>query len=121
MARVSVAVQASEAAVDAGTLRDAIKTEQRVTDGLEVDKSSLASPSRLEGIACVTLDMQKPAEVSYIDLPVPGGTQPEPPVAQPAVADSGAEEGRGLFATVMDLAAGEAKAMLVGDMGLGSP
>jgi hypothetical protein len=68
------------------------------------------------------MNMTRPAAGAYLELPSQGdasapadaaalasSTQPEP-----------VSDGPGVFDTLMDLAAGEAQVMLVGDVGLGS-
>lgn len=113
--RVSLAVRASEAAVDASVLREQLREERLEGRVLEADRSVLASPSRIEVLACETLNMGQPADVCYIELPASDG---EPDVSVAAQAAPAAEPG--IMATLMDLAAGEAQVLLVGDMGLGA-
>jgi cell division protein FtsL len=112
--RVSLAVQAAEAAVDASALREQVRAEKLESRVLEADRSVLASPSRIEVLACETLNMDRPAEVCYIELPATS-----PSRASSAVARSD-RQGPSVMATLMDLAAGEAQVLLVGDMGLGT-
>ena len=112
--RVSLAVQAAEAAIDASALRAELKDERQDGRVLEADKGALAAPSRIEAIASETLNMRRPAEVTYIQLPE-GLTAFE-------TADAGRAtraRGSGFLSTLMDLAAGEAQVLLVGDVGLG--
>ena len=122
--RVSLAAHAAEATIDAWQLRAEVKAERLVTRTLEADRSALAAPSRIEAVACQTLNMGRPVTVSYLQLPsqpdASAGSSAGVPVAgTPAAAESG-DESRGLVATLMDLAAGEAQVLLVGDVGLGS-
>jgi hypothetical protein len=122
---VSLAVQAAEASIDAWELRAAVKSERQITRALEADCSTLAAPSRIEALACQTLSMARPAQVAYLQLPPASemsGDGQVSPDAGPA-AHAPAEQGgaRGLLATLMDLAAGEAQVLLVGDVGLGLP
>ena len=114
---------AAEASIDAWELRAEVKAERLVTRTLEADRSALAAPSRIEAVACQTLNMCRPTQVSYLQLPasddavppgVPAANADEPDTA-PAVSGES-----GVLATLMDLAAGEAEVMLVGDVGLGS-
>lgn len=112
--RVSLAASAAEASIDAWKLRADVKAERLVTRTLEADRSALAAPSRIETIASQTLNMTKPTQVSYLQLPATADTPG---------ATTDAEEkpaGPGMLATLVDLAAGEAQVMLVGDVGLGS-
>lgn len=114
-ARVFLAASAAEASIDAWSLRADVKAERLVTRSLEADRSTLAAPSRIEQIASQTLNMTRPSEVSYLELPsdiAASGTQV--PAAEQDTS------GSDLIATLVDLAAEEAQVMLVGDVGLGS-
>ncbi len=120
--RVSLAASAAEASIDAWELQAQVKAERLVTRSLEADRSVLAAPSRIEAVACQTLNMTRPAVVAYLELPsdtsVTGSA-----VGAELVAEASAEpasDGPGILGTLMDLAAGEAQVMLVGDVGLGS-
>ena len=112
--RVSLAVQAAEAAIDASALRAELKDERQEGRVLEANKGALAAPSRIEAIASETLNMRRPAEVTYIQLPEE--------LAAAETADAGSARrarGPGVLSTLMDLAAGEAQVLLFGDVGLG--
>lgn len=115
VARVFLAASAAEASIDAWSLRADVKAERLVTRALEADRSSLAAPSRIEQIASQTLNMSRPTEVSYLELPSDGASD-----AGEAVETPPAKAGSDLLATLVDLAAEEAQVMLVGDVGLGS-
>jgi cell division protein FtsL len=116
-ARVTFAAQAAEASIDAWELKAEVKAERLAERALKADRSALAAPSRIEAVACQTLNMGRPAEVAYLQLPAEQATGPDAAVAEAAHGPSGGAE---LLATLMDLAAGEAEVMLVGDVGLGS-
>lgn len=119
VARVTFAAQAAEASIDAWELRAQVKAEKLASRALEADRSALAAPSRIEAVACQTLNMSRPAQVAYLQLSA-GETEPAPadsPTGEPAVAE---DSGPDLLATLMQLAADEAEVMLVGDVGLGS-
>jgi cell division protein FtsL len=124
VARVSLAAQAAEASIDAWVLRAEVKAERLEARTLEADRSALVAPSRIEAVASQTLNMSRPTQVAYLQLPsdsqTPGQDVSGTPAgtAAPAPAEQGGE--RGLLATLMDLAAGEAQVLLVGDVGLGS-
>lgn len=111
--RVTLAAHAAEATIDAWELRKEVKTERLVARTLEADRSALASPSRIEAVACQTLNMQRPKQVSYLQLPSAAGFDVVQGATPPA-------DSPGVLVTLMDLAAGEAQVMLVGDVGLGS-
>jgi hypothetical protein len=131
LTRVSLAAKIAEASVDAGRLRQEIKTERLVTDQLEIERSVLASPARLQSIATVSMRMSEPAEVCYLSLPGSGGSGDVLHAGATASDDAGraraAEalpDGEAtldwMLAAVMDMAAGEAEVLLVGDVGLAS-
>ena len=124
LGRVTLSVKATEASFEAGRLREDIKAEQRVGDLLEVDKSALTVPSRIESIAGSTMQMAEADNVSYLSLPE--GVISED--AEPSFLDGGqdadtvssVEEEPSVFATLMEMAAEEAQVLLVGDLGLAS-
>ncbi|MBN1193599.1 MAG: cell division protein FtsL [Coriobacteriia bacterium] len=124
VARVSLAARAAEATIDAWELRAEVKAERLMSRSLEADRSALAAPSRIEAVACQSLNMTRPAQVAYLQLPSSCDTSVEAAMtvaegtAAPATAEQKGE--RGLLGTLMDLAAGEAQVLLVGDVGLGS-
>ncbi|MBN2247831.1 MAG: cell division protein FtsL [Coriobacteriia bacterium] len=123
--RVSLAARAAESTIDAWEVRAEVKAERQATRTLEADRSALASPSRIEALACETLNMTKPAQVCYLELPDAENTpdvggEVSAPI-QVATADTSDDTaGGGVIRTLMDLAASEAQVLLVGDMGLGS-
>jgi cell division protein FtsL len=111
--RVSLAASAAEASIDAWELRADLKAERLESRVLEADRSSLAAPSRIEAVASQTLNMTRPAQVSYLQLPSAPAQEGE----EPAAPD---KQGGKVLATLVDLAASEAHVMLVGDVGLGA-
>lgn len=119
VARVTFAAHAAEASIDAWELRSQVKAERLTERSLEADRSALAAPSRIEAVACETLNMSRPSQVAYLQLPeaapaegAPEATDAPAVAAKVKVAD--------VVATVVQLAADEAEVMLVGDVGLGS-
>ncbi|MDZ4063033.1 MAG: hypothetical protein U1E22_00020, partial [Coriobacteriia bacterium] len=81
LGRVALSVEAAETSFEKGVLARDIKAERLEGDLLEVDKSALTTPSRIERIAGSTMEMAAACDVSYLELP-----------AQPApVAEPGAE------------------------------
>lgn len=126
LGRVMLAAKATEAAIRSGELRTSIKAERLVGDQLEVNRSALTVPSRIESIAGVTMEMGEADSVAYMELPGDYGSAPSNPV--PDGVGAGAEvsvqtpsEHDGLadmLASVMQMAAGEAQVLLVGDVGL---
>lgn len=113
-ARVTLIARATEVAMGETRLQAEIKAERTVTDQLEVDKSSLSTPSRIAGIAASTMNMGAPVSVRYITL------SKAPTAASGTAATSGpASNGIArVVAAVMDMSAGEAQSLLVGDLGL---
>jgi len=123
--RVSLTARAAEVTIDAWELRAEVKSERQATHALEADRSALASPSRIEALACETLNMTKPAQVCYLELPETGAsaeaTADELSSVRVARADPAeVTDGGSVIRTLMDLAASEAQVLLVGDMGIGS-
>ena len=119
LARVTFAAQAAEASIDAWELRAQVKAERLAERALEADRSALAAPSRIEAVASQTLNMSRPTQVAYLQLPDGGSGEVVPGAEESAPADAGAT-GPDLVETLMELAADEAEVMLVGDVGLGS-
>ncbi len=117
--RVWLSVQAAEASMEASRLRTDIKSERYEGDMLEVRQSALGSPSRIRAIAGEAMKMAPARKVTYLDLQAPtratavSVSESGRPVSEPAPAGIGA-----LIANVMDLTAGEAQVLLVGDVGL---
>ncbi len=128
-ARVTLISRAAEAAITEGRVQADIKAQRAEADKLEVDRSALSTPSRIAGIAATSMDMGEPRSVRYISLdgqaPATSGssaanadaaTSADAGVASDAVASNDAVGA--LFGAVMDLSAGEAQSLLVGDLGL---
>lgn len=112
--------------MDANRLRNDIKTERYEGDMLEVSQSALGSPSRIRAIAGEAMGMAPARKITYLDMqkaarsatsekasPVSGETAS---AAQPTV--PAAKGAAGVVAKMMNLSAGEAQVLLVGDMGL---
>lgn len=134
LVRVAVIARAAEMTISADRLAGRIKEQRIQTDQLEIDRSSLSTPSRIGGIAFETMRMGDPASVRYIDVPVSddeasrfaesnAGTREiseiadtVPVAGQPT--PSGAARLSAVLGTLMDVSAGEAQSLLVGDLGL---
>jgi cell division protein FtsL len=115
-ARVTLIVQASEASIVQSRVQAAIKTQRAEVDQLEVDKSALSTPSRIAGIASTSMDMGEPASVRYISLPDPVAATSQ---NSGGAASAGSQDALGrLFDALVQLSAGEAQSLLVGDVGL---
>ena len=112
--RVWLSVQAAQASIDSTALRREIKQERYVGDMLEIQQSALATPSRIQAIAGTTMGMAPATTVSYLDI---RGTE-KAAAAQNPTTQASADHSAGLLARVADVAADEAQALLVGDVGL---
>jgi cell division protein FtsL len=113
--RVWLSVQAAEASIDCGKLQTAIKAARYEGDMLEIQKSALASPSRIQAMAVGQLGMAPATSVSYMRIDSRTGA---------VVAEAKAPEAFGSGSSVLDrlvgVAAAEARLLLVGDVGLSS-
>lgn len=132
VARVAVTCEAAEAAMDSGRIMEDIKGERLRADRLEIDKSALAAPSRIEGIAGQAMGMGSPQDVRYLAV-ADGGAGAETRTGQATEADAAqvtsaggtpaqASQGSDGIARVLDaiarVAAEQAQVLLVGDVGL---
>lgn len=117
LVRVALAVQATEAAIEAVRIQQDIRAEELQSKSLEADASALAAPSRVAAIADSALNMTEAGSVSYITVPSSGaGDAGSSGTASQASADLGGL--RAVVTSMMDVAAGEAQVLLVGDVGL---
>jgi cell division protein FtsL len=112
--RVALITQAAEASLSEGRIQAGIKAQRAQVDQLEVDRSALSTPSRIAGIATSTMKMTEPRAVHYISLP---GVVSESGPAVSAIPSYSSALARA-FGVVIDLSAGEAQSLLVGDLGL---
>lgn len=123
-ARVALIVRATEMSISETRLQAEIKAQRVEGDQLEVDRSSLSTPSRIESIASTTMQMGRPRSVRYITLPGGEVTATAEASSPRAAASVNAESARGLGAVigaVLDMSAGEAQSLLVGELGLAGP
>jgi hypothetical protein len=113
-ARVTLIARAAEYSMSENSLLAGIKQERVAVDQLEVDRSALSTPSRIAGIASTSMAMGEPRSVKYI-------------TSSDVAAGSGLTSGVGstqagplqrVVEAVVDLSAGEAQSLLVGDLGL---
>jgi cell division protein FtsL len=113
--RIWLSVLATQASIDSTQLRQEIKNERYRGDLLEVQQSALATPSRILAIASDTLGMAPATSVTYLRLTGDRVAQSPPvPIAEKSTRRVG------LLERTMDIAAGEAQVLLVGDVGLAS-
>jgi cell division protein FtsL len=120
-ARVTLIARAAEATITESRVQAAIKTQLAQADQLEADKSALSTPARIASIASTTMGMGEPKSVRYISLPVtpPGPGTPSSSAGTAVASRQSPPDALGsLFGAVMDLSAGEAQSLLVGDLGL---
>lgn len=117
--RVWLSVQAAEASMEANRLRTDIKSARYEGDMLEVRQSALGSPSRIRAIAGQAMNMAPARKVTYLDLQAPSGEAAPPGSQNSGSASEPVQAGIGkVIANVMDLTAGEAQVLLVGDVGI---
>jgi len=115
LVRIAVAVQATEAAIDAVKIQHDIRAEELQSKSLEADASALRSPSRVAAIADSALNMTEAGAVEYVTVPA----SDDPSAADQGVTKAVDSGGLGALVTsMMDVAAGEAQVLLVGDVGL---
>jgi len=115
-ARVTLIVRAAEATVTQSRMQAAMKAQRAEADSLEVDRSTLSTPSRIAGIASSTMGMAEPVSVRYISLSSDSNAVGGSPAAGAPSPSSGIIGG--IVGAVVDLSAGEAQSLLVGDLGL---
>jgi cell division protein FtsL len=115
-ARLTLLVQASEASVVESRVQSAMKTQSAEVAQLAADKSALSTPSRIAGIASSSMGMGEPAAVRYISL---SGQAAGADAAANGVSATPPQDlvGR-VFNALVQLSAGEAQSLLVGDVGL---
>ena len=117
-ARVTLTARAAEYSLSESKLLADIKQERVAVDQLEVDRSALSTPSRIADIASTSMSMGAPRSVKYVttsDLEGSSAAQSSGSPASQSVTRSPFER---LVGAVVDLSAGEAQSLLVGDLGL---
>jgi cell division protein FtsL len=113
--RITFAVQATEAAIDAVQIQQDIRAEELQSKSLEADASALNAPSRVAAIADTALNMTEAGQVSYVTVSAAETTRDDATASHA----SGTSGGLGaILSSMMDVAAGEAQVLLVGDVGL---
>lgn len=113
--RVWLSVQAAQASIDCGKLQTAIKAARYEGDMLEIQKSALSTPSRVQAIAVRQLGMAPAVSMSYLRIDS---------VKSPAVAESDTalpvQARSDVLEQLVGIAAAQARMLLVGDVGLSS-
>ena len=116
-ARVTLTANAAQYSLSESKLLAEIKQERVAVDQLEVDRSALSTPSRIADIASASMSMGTPRSVKYItasDLEGSGAGQSAGSTTQ-STAQGALER---VVGAVVDLSAGEAQSLVVGDLGL---
>jgi cell division protein FtsL len=128
VSRVALSARAAAVSIESGGLRKEIRSARFDGDMLEIQRSALATPARIQAIAGTTMQMAKAGTICYIAIDgskkcVPattqGGNSTTTDVAVSAQTVP-VRPPRGLMASIMHTAAGEAQALLLGDVGLAS-
>lgn len=115
--RVWLSVQAAQASIDCGKLQTAIKDARYQGDMLEIQQSTLATPSRIQAVAVGTMGMAPATSISYLRLePGPAGTVQVAENPEPAAASAS----QAVLHDLVGMVAAEARMLLVGDVGLAS-
>lgn len=120
--RVMLITNAAEASLSEDRIQASIKQQRAEADQLEVDRSALSTPSRIADIASSTMRMGEPKSVRYISMPHVSVTAQPGTSGQSASTQEAAAAPTGILSSVVgaviDLSAGEAQSLLVGDLGL---
>ncbi|HET6351908.1 MAG TPA: hypothetical protein VFG89_07260 [Coriobacteriia bacterium] len=125
LGRVWVAARAAQLSRESTILRESIRTERYEGDILEVRESALGSPSRIRTIASKTMGMKPAGAVTYLDITAqPSKKTGASKVSAKKVAGKHVAAadvaGASTLQKIMDLTAGEAQVLLVGDVALAS-
>lgn len=124
LVRVAVLARAAEMTMSESSLMKQLKSQRIETDRLEIEGSSLATPSRIEQIAGAAMQMGRPASVRYITMPVASPATSaatgsnDLPETEDDSAPSGAQRVAAALSALADMSVGEAQSLLVGDLGL---
>ena len=113
VSRIWLSVQANRISIESTQLREQIEDARYEADMLEVRRTALCSPSRIKRLAINAMGMVPAEQYTYLELEQPKVTE-QPKVQRADVGIASA------FASLLDLTAGEAQALLVGDVGLAS-
>jgi cell division protein FtsL len=120
-ARLSITSRAAEYSLSENRLLAEIRQQRVAVDQLEVDRSALSTPSRIAGIASSSMSMGEPRSVNYIAA---SDIAPAEDAAREngELASAAGSPAAGVFErvveAVVELSAGEAQSLLVGDLGL---
>jgi cell division protein FtsL len=121
-ARLTLTSRAAEYSLSENRLLTEIKQQRVAVDQLEVDRSALSTPSRIAEIASATMSMGEPRSVKYLaasDIAVADSAAQSPEGARSeTVAPTAPGAFQRVVEAVVELSAGEAQSLLVGDLGL---
>lgn len=117
--RVWLSAEAASATIRSARLGEEIKAARFEGDMLEVQKTRLASSGRIRRVATMKLGMSVAEKTSYIDLRAAKSPKQASGVV-PSTKTSGSVGLSGVLDSVVAVAAGEARVLLVGDVGLSS-
>jgi cell division protein FtsL len=118
LGRVWLSAEAAQAALDSSDLREQIKIARFQGDMLEVQEAQLSSTTRIRLVASKTLGMAEAQKRAIIDIrPSSFSRKPSKTATAPSRAVAAAP---GVVDSVVGVAAGEARVLLVGDVGLAS-
>ncbi|MGV8082479.1 MAG: cell division protein FtsL [Coriobacteriia bacterium] len=113
--RVWLSAAAAQTSIEAASIESNIAAAQNEGNMLEVSKSALATPSRVEAVAVQSLGMARPTSSTSLDLasvPADNGSD------EVKTAGIGSGMISGMLTKAMSVTAGEAQQLLVGDVGL---
>lgn len=120
--RLMLTAHAAEFSLSENRLLAEIRQQRVAVDQLEVDRSALSTPSRIAGIASSTMSMGEPRSVNYIAASEVSSAEDGAEAAGVPVSAAGMSSATRVFErvvqAVVDLSAGEAQSLLVGDLGL---
>ncbi len=119
LGRVWLSAEAAQATLQSSKLREQIKIVRFEGDMLEMQESRLGSASRIGQIATKSLGMAVAQKTAYIDLR-PKHSAKARRAASAVPKRRSASAAPGVVDSVVDVAAGEARVLLVGDVGLAS-
>ena len=121
-ARLTLTSRAAEYSLSENRLLTEIKQQRVAVDQLEVDRSALSTPSRIAEIASATMSMGEPRSIKSLaasDITVADSAAHSPDGARSeTVAPAAPGAFQRVVEAVVELSAGEAQSLLVGDLGL---
>lgn len=125
LGRVWLSAEAAAVSRESIELRESIRSERYEGDMLEVRESALGSPSRIRTIASKTMGMKPAGKVTYLDIseapaPSQAASDRTGTAAQGSQTEQASKPASRTLARLIDVTAGEAQVLLVGDVALAS-